>query len=128
MGVFYHTIGLREGLHIGGVRGRETTPWYVVGKDVPRNILYVDQGADSPFLYSRWLRATTPSWVAGAPPARKLECSAKVRYRQRDVPCQLRVLDNEDAIEVTFPEPQRAVTSGQSVVLYQDDEIGRAHV
>lgn len=118
-GVFYYTMGQREGLHIGGIRGRDATPWYVVGKDVASNVLYVDQGTDSPFLYSRWLRATAPSWVAGAPPASILECTAKVRYRQRDVPCQLRVLDHDDAIEVTFPEPQRAVTAGQSVVFYQ---------
>lgn len=120
-GVFYYTMGQREGLQIGGVRGREATPWYVVGKDVAGNILYVDQGTDSPFLYSSWLRASAPAWVSGSPPGRVLDCTAKVRYRQHDVPCQLHVLDNEDAIEVTFAEPQRAVTSGQSVVLYRGE-------
>jgi tRNA-specific 2-thiouridylase len=59
--------------------------------------------------------------VSGSPPSRVLDCTAKVRYRQHDVPCRLRVLDDEDAIEVTFAEPQRAVTSGQSVVLYRGE-------
>jgi tRNA-specific 2-thiouridylase len=117
-GVFYYTMGQREGLQIGGVRGREASAWYVVGKDVASNVLYVDQGTDSPFLYSRWLRATAPAWVSGSAPGRVLDCTAKVRYRQHDVPCRLHVLDDEDAIEVTFAEPQRAVTTGQSVVFY----------
>ena len=47
-GVFFFTLGQREGLHIGGVRGREPAPWYVVGKDVDDNVLVVDQGSDSP--------------------------------------------------------------------------------
>ena len=47
-GVFYFTLGQRDGLAIGGVRGRAAAPWYVVGKDVPGNILYVDQDAASP--------------------------------------------------------------------------------
>jgi tRNA-specific 2-thiouridylase len=46
-GVFYFTLGQREGLNIGGVRGRPAAPWYVVGKDVASNVLYVDQDRDS---------------------------------------------------------------------------------
>ena len=49
-GVFYFTLGQREGLNIGGMRGFEPAPWYVVGKDVTRNVLYIDQGADNPYL------------------------------------------------------------------------------
>jgi len=120
-GVFFYTTGQREGLHIGGVRGRAATPWYVVGKDVRSNILYVDQGTDSRWLYSRWLRASAPTWVSGLPPERVFECTAKVRYRQRDVPCQVRLRDDQDTLEVTFAEPQRAVTCGQSVVFYQHE-------
>jgi tRNA-uridine 2-sulfurtransferase len=52
-GVFYFTLGQREGLQLGGVRGRAQAPWYVVHKDVARNVLVVDQGADSPHLVSR---------------------------------------------------------------------------
>ena len=67
-GVFYFTLGQREGLNIGGVRGFEPAPWYVVGKDVARNVLYVDQGSDSPWLQSQALRSEAAHWIAGSPP------------------------------------------------------------
>lgn len=68
-GVFYFTLGQREGLQIGGVRGRPQAPWYVVGKDVAGNVLYVDQDTQSPHLMSSRLWTETAHWVAGAPPA-----------------------------------------------------------
>jgi tRNA-specific 2-thiouridylase len=121
-GVFYYTLGQREGLQIGGIRGRDGAPWYVVGKDVAHNVLYVDQGADSPNLCATWLRAGEPAWVAGAPPASDWQGTAKVRYRQTDVACAARLIDDGAALEVEFPEPQRAVTPGQSIVFYDGDE------
>ena len=69
-GVFYFTLGQREGLNIGGVRGRPAAPWYVVGKDVASNVLYVDQDRDSRWMLSDRLRSETAHWIAGAPPAR----------------------------------------------------------
>ncbi len=120
-GVFYFTLGQREGLHIGGVRGRPAAPWYVVGKDVASNVLYVDQGADSPYLMSNQLISETAHWVAGTAPARRFECTAQTRYRQADEPCTVEVDDNGGLI-VRFHRPQRAVTPGQSVVLYDGDE------
>ena len=119
-GVFFYTLGQREGLNIGGVRGREPAPWFVVGKDVQRNVLVVDQGHDSPYLHSTRLLASQPSWIAGATPGTEFACSAKTRYRQRDEACRVRVI--EGGIEVVFDAPQRAVTPGQSVVFYRDDE------
>ncbi|MEO6690502.1 MAG: tRNA 2-thiouridine(34) synthase MnmA, partial [Dokdonella sp.] len=53
-GVFFYTLGQREGLQIGGVKGRPAAPWFVVGKDVASNVLMVDQGTDSD-----WLQSTT---------------------------------------------------------------------
>lgn len=120
-GVFYFTLGQREGLHIGGVRGRPAAPWYVVGKDVASNTLYVDQGADSPYLMSTRLISETAHWVAGSAPARHFECTAQTRYRQTDEPCSVQVADNGSLL-VRFTRPQRAVTPGQSVVLYAGEE------
>ena len=120
-GVFYFTLGQREGLQLGGVRGRAAAPWYVVGKDVVRNVLYVDQGSDSPWLQSHGLRSESAHWIAGAPPARVLECTAQTRYRQQDQACEVRVRD-DGGLDVRFAQPQRAVTPGQSLVLYQGDE------
>ena len=120
-GVFYFTLGQREGLGIGGVSGRGTAPWYVVGKDVTANVLYVDQGHDSPYLQSQRLWSESAHWIAGSAPARRFECTAQTRYRQRDEPCWVEVAD-DGSLQVRFARPQRAVTPGQSLVLYQDQE------
>jgi len=116
-GVFFFTLGQREGLHIGGVRGRDAAPWYVVGKDIGHNILYVDQGHDSPWLQSTTLRSERAHWIAGMPPAAPFTCTAQTRYRQADEPCEAHVLD-DGTLQVQFASPQRAVTPGQSLVLY----------
>ena len=119
-GVFYFTLGQREGLQIGGVRGRAAAPWYVVGKDVANNILYVDQDTASPYLHSTRLWSESAHWVEGQPPARVFECTAQTRYRQTDEACRVEVLE-DGSLSVRFQHPQRAVTPGQSVVLYQGD-------
>ncbi len=120
-GVFYYTLGQREGLHIGGVKGRPGAPWFVVGKDVAGNVLIVDQGSDSPWLLSQRLTSEPAHWVAGAPPATRFECTAKTRYRQRDEHCSVSVND-DGSVDVQFAVSQRAVTPGQSVVFYRDEE------
>jgi tRNA-specific 2-thiouridylase len=120
-GVFFYTLGQREGLQLGGLRGRAQAPWFVVGKDIGRNILYVDQGHDSRWLLSRTLQASQASWIAGTPPALRFRCSAKTRYRQLDVNCDVEV-DDQDRLSVRFDLPQRAVTPGQSVVFYVQEE------
>ena len=120
-GVFFYTLGQREGLHIGGIKGRPAAPWFVVGKDVASNVLIVDQGSESDWLLSRELVSEPAHWVTGAPPAATFECSAKTRYRQRDEPCRVTVTDN-GGVSVRFQSAQRAVTPGQSVVFYLDDE------
>jgi tRNA-specific 2-thiouridylase len=120
-GVFFHTLGQREGLGIGGVRGRPAAPWFVVAKDVARNVLYVDQGEESPWLLSRNLRSERAHWIAGEPPATAFRCSAQVRYRQPAQECGVTVRD-DGTLAVAFAAPQRAVTPGQSVVLYLGEE------
>lgn len=119
-GVFYFTLGQREGLQLGGVRGRPQAPWYVVHKDVARNVLVVDQGADSPHLLSRALTSEPAHWIAGAAPAGRLACTAQVRYRQPEQDCEVVVRD-DGSLTIHFDAPQRAVTPGQSVVLYSGD-------
>jgi tRNA-uridine 2-sulfurtransferase len=119
-GVFYFTLGQREGLNIGGVRGFEPAPWYVVGKDVAGNLLYVDQGVDSPWLQSQALWTEPAHWVAGSPPAARFTCTAQTRYRQADETCEV-LADEDGTLEVHFSRPQRAVTPGQSLVLYDGD-------
>jgi tRNA-specific 2-thiouridylase len=120
-GVFYFTLGQREGLQLGGLRGFDGAPWYVVGKDVAGNRLIVDQGRDSAYLMSRTTWTEPAHWIAGAPPAASFACSAQTRYRQLDAACAVRVRD-DGTLEVRFEHDQRAVTPGQSLVLY-DGEV-----
>jgi tRNA-specific 2-thiouridylase len=115
-GLMYYTTGQRQGLGIGGPGG----PWFVCGKDVARNILYVAPGADHPALYSQGLIADKVNWIAGKPEQANFHCTAKFRYRQSDRPVHVHVLD-DGRLEVVFDELERAVTPGQSVVLYDGD-------
>ncbi|HOB08771.1 MAG: tRNA 2-thiouridine(34) synthase MnmA [Limnochordia bacterium] len=118
-GLMYYTIGQRKGLGIGGAGA----PWFVVGKDVEANILYVAQGPDHPALFSNGLIAKDPHWVKGVPPAGSavdgFACAAKFRYRQADQ--EVKVFLEEGQCRVLFARPQRAITPGQSVVFYQGD-------
>ncbi len=119
-GVFYFTLGQREGLNIGGVRGFEAAPWYVVGKDVENNVLYVDQGIDNAWLQSRSLWSEAAHWIAGSPPTQRFGCLAQTRYRQAAEACEVEVRD-DGTLQVRFVRDQRAVTPGQSLVLYDGD-------
>jgi tRNA-specific 2-thiouridylase len=118
-GLMYYTLGQRQGLGIGGRKDSTGEPWFVAGKDMEKKILFVVQG-DHPWLHSQSLIAEQLSWVSGEPPTFPCRASAKTRYRQPDQAC---VIDQNEQgqLEVTFDESQRAVTPGQSVVFYQDD-------
>lgn len=117
-GLMYYTLGQRQGLHIGGKKGYLEKPWYVIAKDIDRNALIVSQEDAHPWQFSTKLTANALHWVQGSPPTTHFEATAKVRYRQADQHCYVTVTAS-DTIEVTFFDPQRAVTPGQSVVLYQ---------
>jgi tRNA-specific 2-thiouridylase len=121
VGLSFYTLGQRQGLGIGGVKGRadaagEHAPWFVARKDLERNVLVVVQGHAHPALQSSRLAADDASWIAGAPPAAG-RYSAKSRYRQADAACALE-LDGPCGFTLAFDEPQWAVTPGQSAVLY----------
>lgn len=120
-GVFYYTLGQRKGLGIGGRKDAEEDAWYVVGKDIEQNVLYVAQGHDHPLLYSKTLTAGDVHWIAGQPPSLPLACTAKTRYRQPDQSCVVEPMAQEE-YTVRFDEKQRAVTPGQYVVFY-DGEV-----
>jgi tRNA-specific 2-thiouridylase len=116
IGLAFYTIGQRKGIGLGGAG----EPWYVAQKRMDANELVVVQGHDHPLLMRSSLRGSDASWVLEAP-TRGSTHGAKTRYRQADVPCTLtRIAAGE--MSVDFPQPQRAVTPGQSVVLY-DGEV-----
>lgn len=118
-GLMYHTIGQRQGLGIGGLQNAGDEPWYVVEKDLARNVLIVAQGSDHPRLLKRALALSQIHWISGEIPALPLRCRAKTRYRQPDQDCVLTKTDS--GYRLDFDEAQRAITPGQSAVLYLDD-------
>lgn len=115
-GLMYYTLGQRRGLGIGGCGDGRS--WFVIGKDLERNRLLVAQGEDHPMLYSTLCRCEDVTWV-GEPPAAEGEtfnCTARYRYRQADQPVRVTFRDRIMTVESLVP--QRAVTPGQSAVLY----------
>jgi tRNA-specific 2-thiouridylase len=119
-GLQYYTLGQRQGLGIGGVKGFPEEPWYVLHKDMDENVLYVGQGHDHPWLNAGTLEASQLSWISGVPPREGSVLTAKVRYRQKDQACSVKAI-NGDRLALEFNHPQRAVTPGQSVVLYDGE-------
>jgi tRNA-specific 2-thiouridylase len=120
-GLMYYTIGQRGGLGIGGQSGEvESEPWFVVGKDLSQNVLYVGQGYHNDALYTDSLEASGVSFTRKMPENFELSCTAKFRYRQQDTPVKVKFEGNK--AHVTFAEPVRAITPGQAVVFYDGEE------
>ncbi|MDN9009635.1 tRNA 2-thiouridine(34) synthase MnmA [Brevibacillus laterosporus] len=119
-GLMYYTLGQRQGLGIGGGAG-EGLPWFVVDKDLDRNVLIVGQGSNHPWLYSSHLIAEQVKWVSDEPKEEVFTCMAKFRYRQPDQQVTVCRIE-KDTYKVEFAEPQKAVTPGQAVVFYQGEE------
>ncbi len=126
VGLSFYTLGQRQGLGIGGLKakgaqrgGGDHAPWFVARKDMQKNVLWVVQGHDHPWLQSTRLTAQQASWVAGCAPTPGT-LAAKTRYRQADAACDMD--DAPDAgFTLTFPQAQWAVTPSQSAVLYDGD-------
>lgn len=119
-GLMYYTLGQRQGLEVGGVRGAAEAPWYVAAKDLPRNVLVVVQQHDHPLLMTREVVTEPANWIAGMPPGARFDCTVKLRYRQEDQPCVVTVA-TDGSCHVSLREPQRAVTPGQSAVFYDGE-------
>ncbi len=123
-GLAYYTLGQRQGLGIGGVRGTDAGgdgAWFVAGKDLARNRLVVVRGHAHPLLYRRDVRALAPHWIAGHAPALPARFGAKTRYRMPDAGCTV-AWDAADAgLAARFDAPQWAPTPGQYLVLYDGD-------
>lgn len=116
-GLMYYTLGQRHGLGIGG----DGEPWFVLGKDLQRNVLYVGQGFHHNALYSTALSAVKMSFTTDKELPQQFNCTAKFRYRQEDSPVKVELRQDGTAY-IEFAEPVRAITPGQAVVLY-DGEV-----
>ena len=115
-------------MRIGGLANSGEVPWYVVEKDLIRNVLIVGQGHNHPRLFSKGLIANQLHWVDRTDLSASIQCTVKTRYRQEDVACTVTPIaasDNDDSTkreyQIDFDEQQSSVTPGQSVVFYQGD-------
>ena len=121
-GAHFFTIGQRKGLAVGGT----PEPLFVIDTDVDENIVYVGQGKEHPGLYRKALKVVSDEihWVRNdlkIPLGVKLEVKARIRYRQ---PLQKATLiKQKEALYVVFEQPQSAITSGQFVAWYQNEEL-----
>lgn len=115
-GLMNYTIGQRKGLGIGGTK-EELSAWYVVGKDLHTNTLFVEPDFDHPHLYSNRSMITDVIWRG---PKVSGKMTAKFRYRQQDNDVCVTWLD-EHTIEVNYVQTIRAITPGQVCAFYQDN-------
>lgn len=114
-GAVRYTLGQRKGLNLAIGK-----PVYVCGKNMEQNTVTV--GPESA-LYSAALRSEGMNWFPfDVPPDGPLRCTVKTRHSQREAPATIRPLDHGGAL-VEFDSPQRAVTPGQAVVLYDGDTV-----
>ena len=115
-GIIRYTIGQRKGLGLA-----LPAPLYVKEKDLKNNRVILSPEKD---LYSVGLIAGDFNWVSVSTPAPGcvLHVTAKPRYRAKEATAQARVLE-DGRVAVTFEEPQRAITSGQAIVLYDGDLV-----
>ena len=116
-GIMYYTIGQRHGLGIGG----PGEAWFVVGKIPSKNILLVDQGSNQDYLYSNRCLVIDVNWLGDAFDGWR-ECTAKFRYRQKDVNVKIRFI-SDNKMEVVYPDKSKAVTPGQACVFYDGDIV-----
>lgn len=123
-GLMFYTLGQRKGLHIGGVKNQQEAPWYVVKKDLANNILYIAQSHDHPANYAQGLICKNIHWVSEKMPTQPFLCQAKTRYRHPQQRCNVTpsTNNNDFLFEVLFDEKQWAITPGQSVVFYQEEQ------
>ncbi|MCJ8326950.1 MAG: tRNA 2-thiouridine(34) synthase MnmA [Campylobacterales bacterium] len=124
-GLICYTLGQRKGIGIGGMKETESAnhihnPWYAAKKDLENNTLTIVQDTNHPLLMNQNVEASHMHWVLDEPAKIGDKLMAQVRYRQQKQACTV-IEINDDKVIVKFDQPQRAVTSGQSLVLYDGE-------
>lgn len=114
-GALLYTIGQRHGHGLGG-----GLPYYVVKTDVKQNIVYVSTSLDDDNFWRKQINLTDTHWISDAPKSDKTY-HARVRYRGDLVPARLKTAGKTATVKLTKPE--RAVAAGQSVVVYDGQQV-----
>ena len=113
-GIINYTIGQRKGLGLALKK-----PAYVLELDTKGNRVILGDNED---LFTRELTADNFNWVSTSMPERSIRASARIRYRHKEAPAEIIPL-SDDSVKIVFDEPQRAITRGQSVVVYDGEYV-----
>ena len=120
-GLMYYTLGQRRGLGIGG-RGT-CERWFVIAKDLKENRLIVSQGAQSERLFSLSGMAEDASWISGFAPCKNGEAfNCFARFRHRQPLTAVTIYPNDSDVYIEYHQKQRAITPGQVVAFYTQEE------
>lgn len=114
-GAVYYTIGQRHGLKVGG-----GLPNYVIGKNMKTNTVYVSSNLADAALHLNSFYVYLPSWI-GKPPTESKSYNVRTRYRGNLVMAKIRKISNK--WEVKLSESERAITPGQSAVIYDGERV-----
>ena len=123
-GLAFYTVGQRH-LKISNLKNQKSNslPVYVSEKNIKTNTIVVAEGNDNPALFQSELTVNDIHWISGIEPSLPLKCEARIRYRQPLQFCTVNLQPTTHNLQAIFDEPQRAVTSGQSIVFYQGEEM-----
>ena len=119
--MLYYTVGQHKGLNIGGLKGYKALPFFVVGKDVERNILYVAQEDENEYRFSYGCLLSNFNWIGSDLPEGPLSCNCKFRYRGKDMPVRLEILKGGEA-RLSYPR-YSYVAKGQIACLYLGERL-----
>lgn len=114
-GAIFYTIGQRHGLSVGG-----GLPYYVIGKDMKKNEVYVTTNLDDENLWKDEIILTDAHWINGQPQADKIY-QVRTRYRAPLVDCTIQLHGKKASVKLV--EKVRAITPGQSAVIYDGDRV-----
>ncbi len=113
-GAIFYTLGQRHGLDVGG-----GLPYYVVGKDMDKNEVYVTTDLDDENLWHDELKLTDVHWINS--PSKLNKLSVRTRYRAPLIECTIQE-KSKNTLLVKLKDPVRALTPGQSAVFYDGDQ------
>jgi tRNA-specific 2-thiouridylase len=121
-GALFYTIGQRHGLGVGA-----GLPYYVVGKDMAKNHVYVTTKLDDNRLWSQQLTLTDMHWISTRPRNGK-KVQVRTRHRSDLIDATLQVASKQqylpkNTLQVVLSDAIRALTPGQSAVLYDDEQV-----
>jgi tRNA-specific 2-thiouridylase len=117
-GAIFYTFGQRHGLSVGG-----GLPYYVVGKDMAKNEVYVSTNLNNDDFWRKEIKLVDVHFININPIAQESELTVQVRVRHRAPLIDATISTNTGDITVKFANPERAIAPGQSIVIYNGETV-----